>query len=674
MKRNWTSEEDNYILENQGKLTWKEMSKFLDCAIITVQKRAEVLGVKVVYKEKKDWTEEEVKLLREYAKEYGKRPIARMLKKAVATIEAKAEEEGIVLNGFRDPWEPWMIEYVKENINDKSVSQIAAYLGLSTFKVRKKCEELDIEIPTFGWTEEEEQLLLENYDKCHYSELTKIIPNKSKGAILKKARNMNLNVITENYKEFDEEIAEYIKNNWGKLSINEISRRLNIPRNTVFTYRNKLGLPALGQKVKWDEKNIAKLKKLSKEKNLEELAKTFGTSKVAISKVASANHIKLINNRIKWSSDKIDEIKELSHDHTRNEVCILMDINRGTLEKIAKINGITFKKNDEYRWTEEETNILLKIKRANIVMEVPVLMQLIDKTDETIIKRCRELEVPYIPFPRKEWTDDEIKSLIEDSRVLNIKELVLKYNRSTLSISAKLSKNNVKPVSLTDHWSNEEFEKLLQLLSENKTINEIAVQLNRSVAAVETKLKREKITNTSSFYWTKEEEELLEDLWYDHNMPYIKKKINRSTAAIKNKANELGLGGQFLHQDALRIDEIAEVFNINRHEIETTWIILGLPYKTEKVSKYCSYKYVEIDDLFKFLEQNQFLYDGKDFEENILGVEPEWVKQKRKHDYFYGYEYDRASLIKKRLLQQKKYYLELEKERVISQKVLKKDN
>ena len=69
--------------------------------------------------------------------------------------------------------------------------------------------------------------------------------------------------------------------------------------------------------------------------------------------------------------------------------------------------------------------------------------------------------------------------------------------------------------------------------------------------------------------------------------------------------------------------------------------------------KYC------VDDCS---ESDQFLYDGKDFEENILGVEPDWVKQKRKHDYFEGFNDNHISLTKKKLLQQKKYFLEELKE------------
>ena len=338
-----------------------------------------------------------------------------------------------------------------------------------------------------------------------------------------------------------------------------------------------------------------------------------------------------------------------------------------------KRNKIVAKKDIGNNWTDEEINYLLNNKRYNLVLDIPTMMKSIDKTDESIIKKCKELDIKYLPFSRKEWTDDELKNLIEDAKTMNIKELVIKYNRSSISIGLKLSDNKVRAVSIIDHWKYEELELLKELVSDNLSINEIASKLNRTPAAIENKIKRENLDYAEVKRWTKEEEYLLEQMWNEYNINIISKKLNRSKSAIRNKANSMGLTKQFLHQDALKIEEIAEIFNVSRHEIEITWIILGLPYKEERLSKYSSYKYVEIDDLFLFLENNQFLYDGKDFEENILGIEPNWVKEKRKHDTFYGFEYDRTSLIKKKLLQQKKYYLELKKEQIEEQKVLKKE-
>ena len=674
MKRNWTEEEDEYILNNHNNMTWDAMSKFLGCTISTTKRRAQNLGIKVEYKEVGRWSEEEIELLREYADKYITKTIARKLNKSIVSVQKKALKEGILLHGSNDPWKKWMIDYLKDNIETKSLRQIALFIGLSEHRVREKCKELNIEYKSNRWSEEEVNILIDNHDKCHYSQLTKLLPNKSSSAILCKARDMKLNIISEsNHYKYDRKIAKFIKDNWGKISINEMARQLGIPRSRIYIYKKRLRLPNTGQMIKWDKQTLDELRRLSKSKTITQLAKHFNTSNLAISSIASKNNIKLINGRNKWDDKIIEEIRRLASDHTVNEICTTMNMERSSLHILMRRNKIVAKSEITNRWTDDEINYLLNNKRYNLVIDIPTMMKSIDKTDKSIMKKCDELGVRYILFPKKEWTDEEVVSLIEDAKTHNIKQLVMKYNRSSLSITTRLNKYNVKPVSLNDYWSKEEVDLLVQLVNENKSINEIAKMLNRSVSAVENKVIRKKLDYAQIKHWSKKEEQLLMDLWDEYNIGTISKRMNRSVSSIKNKANSLGLKKQFFHQDAIKIEEISEIFNIDRHTVETTWMILGLPCKIQKISDQVSYKYVEIDDLFAFLEDNQFLYDGKDFEENILGMEPNWVKEKRKHDTFYGFEYNRTSLIKKKLLQQKKYYLELKKEENNNKKVLKKE-
>ena len=48
----------------------------------------------------------------------------------------------------------------------------------------------------FYWTEEEIKILKEYSDKCHYTELTKVLPNRSVGAIAAKAYELGIKTIT----------------------------------------------------------------------------------------------------------------------------------------------------------------------------------------------------------------------------------------------------------------------------------------------------------------------------------------------------------------------------------------------------------------------------------------------------------------------------------------------
>lgn len=671
MKRSWTEEEDNYIINNVGKLTWTKMSDVLKCHTNTIQNRARELGIVVINNKKNIWTDEEVELLRKYSKQYITKNIAKKLNKSILSVQKKAIKEGIVLHGKTNPWKKWMVDYLIDNYDKKSLRQISIFIGLPYYRVKKKCMELKLDYNFNKWSNEEIQILLDNHNKCHYSELTKLLPGKSKESIKNKARSMNLDIITEIY-EYNEEHAKFIKDNWNILTISDIARKLKITRGVIYNYKKKLNLANVGQKKKWTAETIEELRIMSKDNSIEKLANYFKTSKHSISTIAYRNNIELLDGKRKWSDEDIERIRNLAKDHTIEEISLLVNLNHTSLKRLMIRYNIKIL-SDDYgnRWTNDEVNLLIKL--VNEKRDIPYIMNYIDKNDLTIIRKCNELKLDYIGFERKKWTDLEIESIKNDVKILNINQLVMKYKRSSYSIKLKLRKCNLSILGLVDYWTDEDVNLLKELIKKGNSIVEISKQLNRSTSSIENKLRSENLNYSDKKYWTKEEERYLMDNWDEHSILYLSKKLNRSKTAISSKAYLLGLGQQFLHSDALKISEISEIFNVGRNEIETTWIILGLPYKYEKVSNCYGYKYVKIDELFKFLENNQFLYDGKYFEENILGKEPTWVKEKRKHDVIYGYNYNYTSMTKKKLLQQKKYYLEMEKEKNNNQNILKKE-
>lgn len=61
------------------------------------------------------------------------------------------------------------------------------------------------------------------------------------------------------------------------------------------------------------------------------------------------------------------------------------------------------------------------------------------------------------------------------------------------------------------------------------------------------------------------------------------------------------------------------------------WIENGLPIKKHLV-KNSRFKVIDIDDFWKWAEQNKDIVNFSQMEENVLGKEPEWVKQKRRID------------------------------------------
>ena len=54
----------------------------------------------------------------EYSKKYVTKTIARKLGRSYLAVQKKAIKLGIELHSEKDPWKKWMIDYLKDNIND----------------------------------------------------------------------------------------------------------------------------------------------------------------------------------------------------------------------------------------------------------------------------------------------------------------------------------------------------------------------------------------------------------------------------------------------------------------------------------------------------------------------------------------------------------------------------
>lgn len=125
--------------------------------------------------------------------------------------------------------------------------------------------------------------------------------------------------------------------------------------------------------------------------------------------------------------------------------------------------------------------------------------------------------------------------------------------------------------------------------------------------------------------WTKEEEEILKELWGDKTPSSIAKKLKRTETAIVIRAKKLKLGPYY--QEYLTFSNIADLLGLDPHCISRIWKSKGLKYKKYK-NKYL----VKVENLLKFMKENQELWDSRKLEPLILGKEPKWLKEKREFD------------------------------------------
>ncbi len=135
--------------------------------------------------------------------------------------------------------------------------------------------------------------------------------------------------------------------------------------------------------------------------------------------------------------------------------------------------------------------------------------------------------------------------------------------------------------------------------------------------------------------WTKEEVEYLEDKWGTISIPAIAKKLNRSEGAIILKAQKIGLGAFLENGGYITFNQLLYAIGLQGSYSykQTSWVEnRKFPLKTKKVKDY-SFRVVYIDDFWSWAEQNKGFLDFSNFEENALGKEPGWVKEKRRHDW-----------------------------------------
>lgn len=600
-KRNWTKEEDNYIVENFGKTTFSEMAKELNCAIGTVQHRVIELDLQYEKKTARRWTEEEINLLKIMAPKYLNKTIAKKLNRSINELNKKARELGIELIFKRPVWKKWKVKFLKENINKLSLRKIMKELEVNYFQIMDKLDELGIQYESKHWTEEEEKILKELSDKVYIKEIAKVL-NRTEAAISTKAIKMGLDYITTERKYTEEEL-NYIKDNWGKIPVTDIARKIGVSRIMIQNQADKMLLPKLGNNPyrEWTEERIDKLKKLAKEKSITELAKYFKTTNDAITTVAYKYGIILNDDKIHWTEEDNKILKVLAKTLDLQEIAKKMDRNTAAVRLQAKrlnIKIIPNKKHSKSVWTEENSKTLKQLTlEGKTLLEICNIM---DKKDVTVLKKAKEQNLEIIQEEPKEWTTEEKEKLKELSKTKNIDEIVKELNRTSTSIQAMAKTLNIKLKSTRKNWTEEEYKLLEKLvMKDKKTPKEIAEMLDRTEDSVIIKINRRglKIQTNDKRYWKKEEEELLQDLWGTVSYETLEKKLNRTVSSIKNKAFQLGLGSQMeSNYEGLTIKEISELLNINIQTVSVSWIGLGLKYKLHKISKSKSYRYVEIKD------------------------------------------------------------------------------
>lgn len=134
--------------------------------------------------------------------------------------------------------------------------------------------------------------------------------------------------------------------------------------------------------------------------------------------------------------------------------------------------------------------------------------------------------------------------------------------------------------------------------------------------------------------WTKEETEYLCEKWGTLSVKTIAANLGRSENAITVRKNRLGLGaflenGEYITWNQLHI--ALGLGSSNGYKM-ISWVQnRDFPLHNKRVNNN-TFKIVYLEEWWKWADKNRDLIDFSKFEKNVLGKEPAWVKEKRRHD------------------------------------------
>ena len=135
--------------------------------------------------------------------------------------------------------------------------------------------------------------------------------------------------------------------------------------------------------------------------------------------------------------------------------------------------------------------------------------------------------------------------------------------------------------------------------------------------------------------WTKAEENYLQDKWGTVSIKGLAKALGRSENAVVVRARRLGCGAHLAGDTRVSLHQLmlAIYGGVNMGSCTSNRLIReGLPVKWHIV-KNNRFRVIDIDDFWKWAEENKSILDFSRFEKYSLGAEPDWVDVKRKADY-----------------------------------------
>lgn len=134
--------------------------------------------------------------------------------------------------------------------------------------------------------------------------------------------------------------------------------------------------------------------------------------------------------------------------------------------------------------------------------------------------------------------------------------------------------------------------------------------------------------------WSQKEVDYIREVWGDKTIPQIARHLKRSINAVKIKAVRLGYTGQTWSGEMMSARKVSELLGVDVHTVCDIWIPkYGLKGKRRRLGAgKRTTTIIMFTDLLEWLEKNQALWDSRRLELYGLGMEYDWLHEKRRID------------------------------------------
>jgi hypothetical protein len=132
--------------------------------------------------------------------------------------------------------------------------------------------------------------------------------------------------------------------------------------------------------------------------------------------------------------------------------------------------------------------------------------------------------------------------------------------------------------------------------------------------------------------WTANELTFLEEKWGQLSIKAIAKNLGRSVEGVKIKAQRIGLTDSRLCGDGITLNQLAKALKTEYSVLKYWYLHHGFPAKPKVFAIRDQVLFVRYQDFWKWAERHRDRINCARLEPNLLGPEPEWVKEKRKFD------------------------------------------